>query len=146
MRFFPALFSLFFSVCLTAQMESRAQVLDNYLDAYNAQRASRDWATTEVADVAFTVTGTSGLVAVLNRGATRIELDRAATDPMDGIFPLTISGATVIHTNATVLFIAPSGEHHFAFTLLDDPQVPALTDGYLTLFVGDGLSRRTGEE
>lgn len=143
MRFFPALLLFLLSCSLVAQMESREQVIETYLDTYNSQRASRDWATTEVTDVSFFVNETNGLVAIMNKGETRIDLDRSATDPMDGMFPLEISNATVIMTNATILFIAPTGENHFGFTLLDEPELPVLADGYLTMFLGDGIGRRS---
>lgn len=126
-----------------AQMESRELVIETYLDTYNSQRASRDWAITEVTDVSFFVSENNGLVAILNKGETRIDLDRSVTDPMDGMFPLEIANATVILTNATVLFIAPTGENHFGFTLLDEPELPVLADGYITMFLGDGIGRRS---
>lgn len=142
MRYFPALLFLLLSFSLSAQMESQEQVVQQFLNGYNAQRAARDWATTERTDVTFSVGEHHTLVAVLADG-TRIDLDRTAADPMDGMFPLVVENATVISTNATTLFVDPAGEHHFGFTLLDAPSLPALTRGYFTLFAGDGIGRRT---
>lgn len=142
MRYFPALFFVLFSCSLFAQMESREQVLNQYLDNYNSQRASRDWATMERTDVTFTINENHTLVAVLGNGETQIDLDRSGADPMDGMLPQSIEQAFVVYTNATTLFIDPERKHHFAFTLLDEPQLPSLNIGYITLFLGDGIGRR----
>lgn len=146
MRILPALFLLLFSCSLVAQPESRDQALAVYLDQYNAQRASRDWATTERTDVLFSVDENNTLVAFLGEGEVRVDIDRSASDPMDGMFPLRISNATIIFTNATILFFDPTGEHHFGFTLLDEPELPRLHDEYITLFMGDGIGKRSAVE
>lgn len=146
MRIFPALVILFFSVSLAAQFSSREQALAAYLEEYNAQRASRDWATTQRTDVAFSVEDNNGLVAVLGNGEWRIELDRTEEDPMDGLFPLRLENATIILTNATILFFDSDGESHIGFTLLDDPQLPVLHSEYITLFIGDGIGKRSTVE
>lgn len=145
MRCLTALFFLLFSAGLFAQLDNQDAVAA-FLEAYNSQRASRDWAVTEQLDVHFRVDENHALVAFLGAGETRIDLDRDATDPMDGMFPLTVKNATVISTNATVLFIDPAGEHHFGFTLLDEPMVPSLVDGYITLFQGFGIGKRSATE
>lgn len=145
MRCFTALLFLFFSFGLFAQMDNQDAVAI-FLESYNSQRASRDWAVMEKLDVYFLIEENHTLVAFLGAGETRIDLDRDAADPMDGMFPLTVKGATVISTNATVLFIDPAGEHHFGFTLLDEPMVPTLVDGYITLFQGFGIGKRSATE
>lgn len=146
MRIFPALVFLFLSASLSAQFADRAQALDAYLAEYNAQRASRDWAVTERTDVAFSVQENHGLVAFLGDGEVRIDLDRSAADPMDGLFPLRLENATIILTNATILFFDAAGEYHIGFTLLDEPQLPVLPNEYITLFLGDGIGKRSAVE
>ena len=146
MRILPALFFLFLSCSLFAQMESRGQTISRFLDGYNAQRASRDWATTAQTDVSFSVGENHLLVALIDGGKTRVELDRLNGDAMDGMFPLRLEQATVVFTNATILFIDHQGDNHLGFTLLDEPQLPVLQDGYITLFPGEGIGRRPSAE
>lgn len=145
MRFSLALTLLLFACGLSAQLGNRADVA-SFIEAYNAQRASRDWATVEQLDVHFLVEENNTLVAFLGEGETRVDLDRDSTDPMDGMFPLTITNATVISTNATILFIDPQGQQHFAFSLLDEPMMPVLSDGYFTVFQGFGIGKRSATE
>ncbi len=117
-----------------------------FVETYNAQRASRDWATVEQQNVHFLVEENNLLVAFLGEGEIRIDLDRDGADPMDGMFPVTIEQATVIATNATILFIDPAGDQHFAFSLLDSPMMPELASGYFTIFQGYGIGKRAVTE
>jgi hypothetical protein len=146
MRYLPALFLLFLSCSLFAQMDHNQLVLKEYVSSYNAQRASRDWAKTEVTNVQFSIDENNTLVAFLGDGELRIDLDRDEDDPMDVMFPLSVPNTRVVFTNATILFIDPAGEHHFAFSVLDEPDLPVLADGYITLFKGLGLGRRSAVE
>lgn len=142
MRCLLALFLSLFTTIAFAQGANESAVTD-FLEQYNGQRAARDWATTERTDVRFRIDSNNTLIALLGEGETRIDLDRDANDPMDAMFPLLIEQATIISTNATILFIDPKGEYHFAFTLLDEPAAPALTQGYFTYFTGFGIGRRS---
>lgn len=136
---------LLFAGGLSAQTANQEAVA-SYIEAYNAQRAARDWATVEQRNVHFLVEENNTLVAFLGAGQTRVDLDRDTPDPMDGMFPHTINQATVISTNATILFIDPEGEQHFAFSLLDEPMMPVLPRGYFTVFQGFGIGKRSVTE
>lgn len=146
MRLLPALFIFLFSLSLSGQFDAREQAITEFVRAYNDQRAVRDWAATETTDVSFSVGGQHALVAMLNGGKVRVDLDRTAPDAMDGLFPLRLEKATVVYTNATILFFDASGEHHIGFSLLDEPLLPVLGEEYLTLFVGDGIGKRSALE
>jgi len=145
MRCLTALFLLLSSVGLFAQLNNQ-EAIAAFLETYNSQRASRDWAVTETLDVYFQIAENHTLVAFLGAGETRVDLNRDAADPMDEMFPLMVKNATVISTNATILFIDPAGSYHFGFTLLDEPMVPDLVDGYITLFQGSGIGKRSATE